>query len=149
MQALTEILTAAELQALRAAYDADAVLALKVRVTSSSFPAHAPWAEAIRDTFYSEGSLTPAQRELSLVTLLAYRGPALPFATHVYTGLMEGLSVAEICGAIGLAGCYAGLTAYTEGMAVVRKTLNVMKRMASQDAQAEAVLLAIAAAFER
>jgi alkylhydroperoxidase/carboxymuconolactone decarboxylase family protein YurZ len=149
MQALSEILTAAELQTLRAAYDPDAVLALKVRVTSASFPAHAPWAEAIRDTFYGEHGLTPPQRELSIITLLAYRGPVLPFATHVYTGLMEGLSVAEICGAIGLAGCYAGLTTYTESMAVVRKTLDVLKRMASQDAGAEAVLMAIAAAFAR
>ena len=43
---------------------------------------------------------------------------------------MEGLSVDEIYQAIGLSGVYAGLPAYTEAIAVVRKTLGVLKRVA-------------------
>jgi hypothetical protein len=67
---------------------------------------------------------------------------------HVYAALMEGASVAEICEAVGLSGCYGGLPTYIDAMATVRKTLTVMKQMAGEpEPHVKAVTLQLAAAF--
>jgi alkylhydroperoxidase/carboxymuconolactone decarboxylase family protein YurZ len=148
MDTLAGFLTATELDTLRGFYDARALLDLKVSATAAAHPPHLPWASAIRDVFFAGSSLAAGQRELCIITLLAYRAPQLSLATHVYAGLMEGLSVAEICEAIGLSGCYAGMPAYTEALGTVQKTLAVMKRMAGDaEPRAEKLLMELVSAF--
>lgn len=129
MENLAQILTREKLERLRAHYRSSAVLDLKVQATSVAHPPHAPWVEAIRASFYERSALPGRERELCIIALLAYRAPT-SLGTHVYAGLMEGLSVEEICEAIGISGCYGGLPAYTDGVTVVRKTLAVLERIA-------------------
>jgi alkylhydroperoxidase/carboxymuconolactone decarboxylase family protein YurZ len=148
MQTLSDLLTSGELSHLRSGYDAHAVLELKVRATSAGHPAHAPWTLAIRDTFFGDSGLSGRERELCIIALLSFRAPDISLATHVYAGLMEGLSVAEICSAIGLGGCYGGLPAYTESMGTVRRTLTVLKQLAlDPDPTGPKALLALVTAF--
>jgi alkylhydroperoxidase/carboxymuconolactone decarboxylase family protein YurZ len=141
MEALTNMLTDAELAALRAGYDATALLDLKVSATAAAYPPHSAWAQATRDTFFAERALSARQRELCIIALLGFRAPTLSLATHVYAALMEGCSVAEVCEAIGLSGAYGGLPAYTEAMAVVQRTLAAMKRVAAAPAPATATAI--------
>ena len=49
MEDLSHSLTLAEIQRLRAHYDSNAVLALKVAATAAAHPPHAPWAASIRE----------------------------------------------------------------------------------------------------
>jgi alkylhydroperoxidase/carboxymuconolactone decarboxylase family protein YurZ len=125
---LSAILTERDLEQLRAGYDGHALIELKVAATSAPHSALAPWVSAIGSTFFGDTALAARDRELCLITLLSFRAPGISVCTHVYAGLMEGLSVQEICQAVGLAGCYGGLPAYTESIGAVRKTLSILKR---------------------
>ena len=144
---LAEVLTASDVTLLRRGYDATALIDLKMSATAAPYPALEPWVTAIGATFFENDALPARDRELCLITLLAYRAPGLSLGTHIYAGLMEGLRVEEICQAIGLSGCYGGLPAFTESISSVRRTLLVLKRCAAGPVQAtRAVLEALVSA---
>ena len=69
-------------------------------------------------------------------------------SNHVYWGLMEGLTVPQICQAVGLAGCYCGLPTYVDGILVIHKTLRVLKGLiAAGDCRSTTVLRTLTREF--
>ena len=148
MDDLNQLLTKEEIDQLRSAYDAHAVFDLKVQVTAAVYPPHEPWAAMHADSFFRHGPLEGRQRELCLVTLLAYRSPGLSLAFHIYGSLMEGASVPELCHAIGISGGYGGMPAYVAGMRTAKRTLQALKEVATDPASdLMSVFRALVAAF--
>lgn len=148
MNDLTRILDAAAIEALRAAYDSNQLRAANAQAFSETYPPLAPWAQSAAAVFFRNGPLAPRERELCLLTLLTHRAPGLSLSNHIYWALMEGVSVAEICEAIGLAGCYGGLPTFSAGVLVLQKTLEVLRRVAAQsERDSRAVLAALVHAF--
>jgi alkylhydroperoxidase/carboxymuconolactone decarboxylase family protein YurZ len=142
------MLDAEEIDRLRAAYDPNQLRAANAKAFADTYPPIAPWADAAAAVFFRSGPLAPRERELCLVTLLTHRAPGLSLSNHIYWALMEGVSIAELCEAIGLAGGYCGLPAYSSGVLVLQKSLKVLRRVAAQpERDSRAVLAALVQDF--
>ena len=131
MQELTDILDEAELATLRAAYDPNALLNANKSVLARVYPRLMPWQAMLGSVFFQDSPLAPRDRELALIALLAHRSPDVALSDHVYWGLMEGVSVVEICEVIGLTGQYCGMPTYTQAVLTLFRTLGVLKRLAA------------------
>lgn len=125
-----DILTAAEIDALRSGYDG---AALSKMAADAIAGAHAPargFLDFVTGTFYGkESDLPPRDRELVLITLFAARESSLFLGVHIYWGLMEGLTPATIAQALLLAGAYQGLPVFNESIGVLAKTLTALKEL--------------------
>ncbi len=130
MPTLAGSLDLRKLALLRSAYVASEMASANVRGIGELAPDLERWNAEIARTFYgSGGPLAPVNRERCLVTLLAHTGPLLPFGVHVYWGLMEGLTVEELCQIVGLVGCYGGLPKCVQGLLALDKVLGLLDRM--------------------
>ncbi len=148
MQDLTQMITSAELTRLREAFDPEVLLRANSGAFATVYPRLASWGENVGELFFAPGPLAPRERELCLVTLLTQRSPGLSLGNHVYWALMEGVTVEQICQAVGLAGCYGGLPTYTQGVFTVHRTLTVLKKLApASERGPETVLRALVEAF--
>ncbi len=139
--AIAEVLTAQELQALRAAYkEAPSALAdFALGTYNGVYPPGAGIFGAVTERFYTTGHpprppaspLAERDREIALIALLAlHRGSTTPLAIHFYWGLMVGLAPAEIGELLLLGGSYAGIDAYTTGLGALARTLGTLKQLA-------------------
>lgn len=142
LEDLTRLLNDSEIETLRAKYNPEQLRAANARAFEQIYPPLAPWAQAAASTFFRNGPLRPRERELCLITLLAHRAPGVSLANHVYWALMEGVTIAEICEAIGLAGCYGGLPTYTNGVLVLQRTLHILRHLAADTAHDSQAVLA-------
>lgn len=133
MQNLTTIVTDAELARVRAAYSSQSLLAANAGAFAEVYPRFAPWGETIGQLCYQTSPLPARDRELALITLLAHQSPGLSMSNHIYWGLMEGLTVVEVCEVIALVGCYCGLPTYTRSVLTLKRTLQTLKKIASED----------------
>jgi len=141
---LTRMLDAEEIEALRAVYDSEQLRAANAKAFADTYPPMAPWADASAAVFFRNGPLAPRERELCLVTLLTHRAPGLSLSNHIYWAIMEGVSIAELCEAIGLAGGYGGLPTYSNGVLVLHRTLKVLRQVATRpERDSRAVLAAL------
>jgi alkylhydroperoxidase/carboxymuconolactone decarboxylase family protein YurZ len=131
MQELTSILSEAELAALRAAYDPTTLLNANKSALARVYPRLLPWQTMVGSVFFQDSPLAPRDRELALITLLAHRSPDVALSDHIYWGLMEGVSVLEVCEVVGLTGQYCGMPTYTQAILTVFRTLTVLKRLAT------------------
>lgn len=148
MNDLTTMLTFDAIARLRSAYDPEKLRAANAKAFADTYPPMAPWAEAAAAVFFRTGPLSARERELCLVTLLAHRAPGLSMSNHVYWALMEGVSVAELCEAIGLAGGYGGMPTYSSGVLALHRTLTVLQRVAAEPQHdSHAVLAALVQDF--
>ena len=148
MQNLTTIVTDSELARLRAAYSSESLLAANAGAFAEVYPRFAPWGETTGRLCFETSPLEARDRELALITLLAHRSPGLSMSNHVYWGLMEGLTVVEICEVVALVGCYCGLPTYTQGVLTLKRTLQTLQRLASEeDRTSLRVLAALVAEF--
>ena len=130
MQDLRTVLSSDALNKLRDGYDASAMRTAMLTATVEPYPPLARWNEAIADTFYGDESpLAPIDRERCIIALLAHNGAQFSLAVHLYWGLMEGLSVNELCHIIGLAACYAGIPSVGNSYPVLAKVLTTMSRI--------------------
>lgn len=122
---VTTLLTDAQLDVLRGAYDADAMNAAARAATALPFPPAAPFADFIIGRFYTGDAWPPARRELVLIALGAANlvGNGRTLAVHLYWGLMEGLGVGEIADTLLLVGAYAGVDKYSAAMRVLRAVI--------------------------
>ncbi|HKP64416.1 MAG TPA: carboxymuconolactone decarboxylase family protein [Polyangiales bacterium] len=112
------------------------------------YPPLQSWGEEVSATFYDRpGPLTAKDRERCIIALVTLLGATLPLAIHIYWGLMEGLSVEEICHTIGLSGCYGGLPKASHGLLVVERTLALLNRVSEAGPNATAVLEALISEF--
>lgn len=127
----THILEDDELQRLRSAFDAGALLRANVELMGEAYAPLRAWGEATSAVFYSPDPLAARERELCLIVILAMNAPEISLAYHVYWALMEGVTPAEICQALGLAGCYAGMPVMVRGITTARRVFTALKRIAA------------------
>jgi alkylhydroperoxidase/carboxymuconolactone decarboxylase family protein YurZ len=148
MQNLTTIATDSELARLRAAYTSESLLAANAGAFAEVYPRFAPWGETIGRLCFETSQLAARDRELALISLLAHRSPGLSMSNHIYWGLMEGVTVVQICEVVALVGCYCGLPTYTQGVLTLGRTLQTLKRIAAEDDRTSTrVLAALVAEF--
>jgi alkylhydroperoxidase/carboxymuconolactone decarboxylase family protein YurZ len=143
MENLADVITSTELASLRAGYDKSAFLGANQDAFVDAYPPLASWIQATSKLLYADGPISAQQRELCLITLLAYRAPGVALATHVYWGLMEGLHPEQVCHAASLAGCYGGFPTLGDALVVIKRTFSVLKRLAMDEtARASSAVLA-------
>jgi alkylhydroperoxidase/carboxymuconolactone decarboxylase family protein YurZ len=149
MENLSALITPSELEQLRTAYDKRAFLGANQNAFVEAYPPLASWIQATSNLLYADGPISTQQRELCLITLLAYRSPGLALATHVYWGLMEGLSLEQVCHAASIAGCYGGFPTLGDAIVVIKRTCSVLKRLVGDDSTraSSTVLAAIVREF--
>lgn len=147
MRTLVAMLDPNEVETLRRAYDSQQLLDTNSNSFANLYPPFAAWQQTVGTLFFGSEPLSARERELCLVALLAQTpGPSL--ATHVYWGLMEGLTIDQIMHAVGLSSCYGGLPVLTRGMFIIQKTLGVLKKVAAAgDCAPSAVMTALIAEF--
>jgi alkylhydroperoxidase/carboxymuconolactone decarboxylase family protein YurZ len=138
MQELTTILSAAEVDLLRVAYDPKTLLAANAGAFARIYPRLAPWPATVGKLCFESSPLAPRDRELALISLLTQRSPGLSMSNHIYWGLMEGVTVVEICEVIGLVAQYCGMPTYTTGVMTLQRTLLALKRVAANEADRSA-----------
>src|SRR5262245_22776090 len=128
------ILSPEALERMRSSYDGRALLEAANAATTAPFSDAAPLFAALSGTFFEQQTLLGAgERELVIIALFTGTTPAWMLAVHVYIGLMEGLGVEKIAGAVLLSAMYRhGVAAYTEAIAVVERSLSVMRDIAEQ-----------------
>jgi len=64
-----------------------------------------------------------------LIAVLTNTGPQLSLAIHVYWGLMEGLTVDEICHTAGLAASYGGVPRLALSLPVIDRVLSQLEQL--------------------
>lgn len=132
---LTQILSDADLVALRAQYDEQAM----ADVLSKPLPAIDPdprfgtYIDAIRDAFYldptpPDDDLAVLDRERILIALLAARGLRYELALHCYIALMSGATPAHVAKVLFLTALYSGVPSVANGLAVLETTLLTLKQ---------------------
>jgi alkylhydroperoxidase/carboxymuconolactone decarboxylase family protein YurZ len=126
MQDLRSVLSDEDLQTLRREYDA----VLMSRAASGPFavvyPPLEPWVRETSATFFDRSVLDPCDRERCIIALLTVNGLASSLAIHIYWGLMEGMTIAEVCETIGLVGAYAGVPRVAFGLTVLQRVLGIL-----------------------
>ena len=155
MGSITELLTEPELKLLRAGYDPAKMLEDVREKLEAAWPDATPLVESVLGGFYvpvtgRKYRMKPANRERVVLALLA-NGGGQPFdvSVHFYWGLMEGLTVQELCDVLLLTASYGGVARYTDNFKLLGYTLALLKRMAAkgQPVPCKEVANTIAAAF--
>jgi alkylhydroperoxidase/carboxymuconolactone decarboxylase family protein YurZ len=149
LEALGHLLPDHEVEQLRRGYDKQAFLGANQQAFATAYPPLGPWAQAVGSLLYADEPIPPRIRELCLITLLTYRAPGLALATHVYWGLMEGVTVEQVCHAASLSGCYGGFPTLVDGIVVIQRTLGLLHKLAAQSPAcgSKDVLVALGAEF--
>lgn len=111
-----------DLAPLRATYDPRVLFAAATGTLARMHPPGAPYTGAIGAAQYEGGPLAARDRERCLIALLAAQKERMTLAVHIYWGLMEGLSIAEVAHTLLLTGIYAGTPAYANGLLVLEAT---------------------------
>ena len=129
---VTTILGEAKLDALRRGYAA-APAALASSAEQAFGAMYSPGSvvfNAFVDHFFTHGddappvsTLSPRDRERSIIAIMAAMNVSNALAIHMYWGLGEGVTVAEIAEILLLVGGYAGTACYTNGLSLLSKTL--------------------------
>lgn len=154
MPLLTDLLTDAELTALRAGYDRKRMVE-DVRTTLEvAWPDATPLVESVLVGFYlpqkgGKWRMPPATRERVVLSLLA-NGAGQPFdvAAHVYWALMEKLSVQEVLDTILLTASYGGVARYTDNFKLTAFVLGLLKGLVAEGVtDCSAVMARISASF--
>ncbi|MDH5673322.1 MAG: carboxymuconolactone decarboxylase family protein [Myxococcales bacterium] len=139
------------LATLRGGYDEAAFTAANRDAMAGLFPALAAYGRGVSESFFEEPSGLPAcERERCLIAVLTAIGVPTSLAVHIYWGLMAGLSVQEVCQVISLSGCYSGLARTSQGLLVLRQTLEHLRTLAEGGiVEADQVLAALVATDSR
>lgn len=119
---------------LRKGYDRALMHGIVKRTLNVPYPPVTPWTDFLMDDLYAhDGALDPAQRELIIISQLCGQALVAPLATHIYWGLVEGLSPAEIAQCIVLSGTYAGAQKYVIGIRVMQQMMNMLAECAQTE----------------
>jgi alkylhydroperoxidase/carboxymuconolactone decarboxylase family protein YurZ len=116
-------------------------------------PGAGPYVEGIARALYPTGTnvapLAPVDRERCVLALLAARGGRFTLAMHVYVGLMEGLAAEEVAHILLLAGVYAGIGAFADGLQVLVRALAALETLVAKGGplDAAAIVPALRTAF--
>lgn len=131
---VTEILTAEELEALRADYDPKLLSDVATKALVDKFPASGLWVNTIQKILFKDPEnggkplldLGGRERELCLITLMSAQHLGLELGIHVYWGMMEGLEPGQIAALMTLVGVYAGLSRFEAALSVMTKTMKAL-----------------------
>ena len=133
---VTTILSQADIDALKARYELTVMLGASRAAVAAPYPPSKDYVEWIIKNLYEGGSVAPRDRERTLIALLASQstGHSLMLAVHLYWGLMEGLSIAEIADTLALSGVYMGLPHYTAALGTLTGTLKILGDLVARGA---------------
>jgi alkylhydroperoxidase/carboxymuconolactone decarboxylase family protein YurZ len=93
-------------------------------------------------------AIPPKERERVLIAVLCTTSPtSFQLAVHFYWALMVGMEPGEIAWTLLLTGFYSGISHFSSALALLVKTLHVLKASASERTQSEAVLAALTSAL--
>lgn len=125
------ILTDAQLQQLRRGYDRTAMNRAATAALVGPFPPATAFVQFVIDHFYDPKRWPPDRRELCVITYFTAQsgGDTSNLATHIYWGLMEGLTPEEIADTILLASVYSGIDNYTNAIGALRRVLTVLREI--------------------
>jgi alkylhydroperoxidase/carboxymuconolactone decarboxylase family protein YurZ len=127
MQDLRTQLSDGSLAVLRGHYDRAAMLQAASSPCSVLYPPLDPWMRETAGTIYERSHLAPRDRERCIIALLiAGGGLQISLAIHIYWGLMEGLSIDDVCQTIGIVGAYGGMQRAAFGMAILQRVLALL-----------------------
>lgn len=146
-------LTETRIAALRAAYKPDDLIAGGLRSLASPWEAAQPWLRAQIGLFYAlpgggQPVMSPRDRERVVLALLAHgMGMPLNTATHIYWGLMEGLTLDDVHATFALASMYGGLDRYTDANRIYDVTSSVLAGLPDDTLDVGSVLTALAKAL--
>lgn len=144
-----EVLSTERLDALRAAYSRDAMNAGARGSLEGRFAGATPMAEALLGRYFeTTDNLACDNRERVILGMLAMRRADAELAIHVYWGLMEGLSVAEIADIFVLTGGYMGISQYNNAVGVMHTVLCTLADLKEQDLSSLTCVKAISAAIQ-
>lgn len=128
MQDLRTLLSDQDLHALRADYDLEVMSRAASGPFEVVYPPIGGWTRETSATFFDRSTLSPKDRERCIVALLAMSGIASSFAIHIYWGLMEGLSLDDVCQTISLVGVYGGIPKVAWGMTILQRIMILLRR---------------------
>lgn len=129
---VSDLLSDDALALLRAGFNRAQLYAVVRHTLNTPLPTVAGWTDFIMDeVFKDDGPLTHAERELIIISQLCAQGEAAPLATHIYWGLVEGLTPQQVAQAIVVTGTYAGAQRYVVGIRVMAQTLHLLAECAS------------------
>jgi alkylhydroperoxidase/carboxymuconolactone decarboxylase family protein YurZ len=133
---LVDVLSHDQIAALQAGYHKEpgALADFAVAAYSGLYKAGSPAFSAFVSSAFTHRGNTPpslgirgADRERSIIALLAGQGATSELAIHLYWGLAEGLVVEDLCQIMLLVGGYSGYSRYTTGLGVLARTLGALK----------------------
>lgn len=139
-RSVLEILSDDAIARLRKGYDRALMHGIVKRTLNVPYPPVSTWTDYIVDELYAaDAPLDPAQRELIIISQLCGQGLVAPLATHIYWGLVEGLSPAQIAQCITLAGTYSGAQKYVIGIRVMQQMMIMLAECAATGEEAAAL----------
>ena len=131
------ILSDEALEALRGAYNRDIMIQVATTLTMSNYTDSKGWFDHLSERHYSASpdrkGMSDHDRERCLIAIFA-AGRRAPFAlaSHIYWGLMEGMSVDDVADTVLLASAYAGVDVFADGMFTLAETLRVLNHLAAK-----------------
>ena len=128
---LETVLSDADLAKLRKGYVAQEMCDAARRAFAFHPPAMV-FADLIVTEHYEKGFLSGKDRERCLIALLASEGTDFTLAVHLYWGLMEGLSPADIAATLLLVGTYQGFDCFAKSGKFMMRTLNALKTLSEK-----------------
>ena len=132
-----EILSDEHLDALRGAYSRNVMVHVATTLTMSNYTDSKGWFDFLAARHYAPSEDRPGMsdhdRERCLIAIFA-AGRRAPFAlaSHVYWGLMEGMSVDDVADTVLLASAYSGVDVFSDGMFTLGETLRVLTFLAAK-----------------
>lgn len=143
---MESLLSARSLTTLRKGFDRQTLNDIAAARLIAPYPAGGELPAAILTHFFpvTGGAIGADDRERIILALLAAQGADDgQIAIHVYWGLMEGLTVADVMESLLLAGYYAGIFRYQRCLGIVRTTLLALEAQPARKSDVRSVLSAI------
>lgn len=133
---LDKVLSPAAIRKLKKGYDPKLVNKLAQLAFETPYAPAGAMAKTIIDQFYKlpppKGRLSARDREVVLLGRLVGE-PGMNFMTHVYFGLMEGLTPTEILDIAYVSSLYGGADLWTGAAAAIGKVFGVCAKAAAAD----------------
>jgi alkylhydroperoxidase/carboxymuconolactone decarboxylase family protein YurZ len=136
----TQGFTMNEVEVLRRSYKPEGLLAATRGTLAKAYPPGAAYVGSLVDALYGPEPVAPRDRERSLIALLAARQEQRNLAIHIYWGLMEGLTLDEVCHTLLLAGAYTGIPCYATAILIHQKTCGILQKIAAGPVEGHAPL---------
>lgn len=126
-QGITTWLATEDLEALKKGFDHAGMIAATNGFLDFLNPVGAPYIDNMVNLLYTGDPVSHDDREKILIAILAMRGDPLTLAVHLYWGMMEGLTLAQVGMTLLIVSGYAGVPAYTQSLLTLKTTCQTLK----------------------